>query len=501
MERFIGNVLAFPASPDLTPAEYNKDLKTLNDFLSKLPATALVGTRDSDPLELLDNRANSLGILYTFLARLSVDKNEIHQLWPKLIDFFSEFDGRQTRLSKDHLLAVLKVLLQFCDACNKPILALRPLEHTITQLNYPTGAKMFSSLHTKFVKRCLDARSFRAALAILDVDIEEFPVKGSDKDVTYRDVLQYFLYGSMVYIAMKKWRRASDFLQFVLSYPATGNTVSQVQVDAFKKFVLVTLMLEGRNFQLPKSIPAPTARACRTLGRPYEAFATAYATGNPDLLRREAALVKEIFQADGNWGIAEQCLENFRRLGIKALTSTYSTLSIEAIASRDLDVLGSKATTTSPEELERYILDMIDRKEIKASLSHSSTTGTSTSCMVSFHDLPASEIDILKDLEAQISRTVQITNQARQLDKKLGLSKEWINYTSKKRGAAGGATDHIDQGFEEMDDYPVPSRVGMLDMAALGGIVGGGGMEGPGFQDYMGQYDPADDDMQPDYDE
>ncbi|KAF3190348.1 hypothetical protein TWF788_009145 [Orbilia oligospora] len=499
MERFIGSVLAFPASPDLTPAEYNKDLKTLNDILAKLSAQALVGTRDSDPLELLDNRANSLGILYAFFARLSVDKNEIHQLWPKLIDFFSEFDGKQIKFSKDQLLAVLKVLLQFCDACNKPILALKPLEHTITQLNYSTGARTFSSLHTKFVKKCLDARSYRAALPILDIDIEEFPVKGSDKDVTYREVLQYFLYGAMIYMATKKWRRASDFLQFVLSYPAIGTTVSQIQVDAFKKFVLVTLMLEGRNFQLPKTIPQSTARACRIVGRPYEAFATAYATGNPDILRREAALVKEVFQTDGNWGIAEQCLENFRRLGIKALTSTYSTLSIEAIASRDLDVLGSRASTISPEELERYILDMIDRKEIKASLSHSSTNDGSTSCMVSFHDLPASETDILKDLEAQIARTVQITNQARQLDKKLGLSKEWINFTSKKRGGPGGANDHVDQGFEEMDDYPIQGRGGIIDMAAIAGMVGG--VETQGFHDYMGAYDPADDDMQPDYDD
>ncbi|KAK6361404.1 hypothetical protein TWF730_005136 [Orbilia blumenaviensis] len=497
MERFIGNVIAFPSSPDLTSAEYNKDLKTLTDFLSKLSAQTLAGNRDSDPLELLDNRANSLGVLYTFFARLSVDKNEIQHLWPKLVDFFSEFDGRQTKFSKDQLLAVLKCLLQFCDACNKPIITLRPLAHTITQLNYPTGAKMFSSLHTKFVKKCLDARSFRAALPILDVDIEEFPAKGSDKDVTYREVLQYFLYGAMIYMTMKKWRRASDFLQFVLSYPGTGTAVTQIQVDAFKKFVLVTLMLEGRNFQLPKTIPQATAKACRILGRPYEAFATAYATGNPDLLRREAALVREIFMADGNWGIAEQCLENFRRLGIKALTSTYSTLSIEAIASRDLDVLGSRAGNTSPEELERYILDMIDRKEVKASLSHSPTNQNSTSCMVSFHDLPASETDILKDLEAQIARTVQITNQARQLDKKLGLSKEWINFTGKKRGP-GGAADHVDQGFEEMDDYPIQGRGGIIDMATIGGMVG---METQGFHDYMGAYDPADDDMRPDYDD
>ncbi|EWC46713.1 hypothetical protein DRE_03958 [Drechslerella stenobrocha 248] len=496
MERFIGAVLGFPSSPDLTTQEYNKDLKTLHDFLSKVSAQTLAGTRDNDPLELLDYQANSLGVLFCFIARLSIDKNEIQILWPKLIDFLSEFDGRQTKFARDQLLAVLKTLLHFCDVCNKPNLAIKPLAHAISQINYPTGVKVFSSLHPKFVKKCLDSRCFRAALPILDVDIEEFPPKG-DKEVTYRDVLHYYIYGAMIYMAMKKWRRASDFLQFVLSYPGGG--VSQIQVDAFKKFVLVTLLIEGRNFQLPKTISAITMKACRIMGKPYDAFATAYVTGNSDILRREAALVKEIFQQDGNWGLAEQCLENFRRLGIKALTHTYSTLSVETIASRDLDVQSSRNGTTSPEDLEQYILDMIDRKEIKASLSHIPLSGSQgeTSCMVSFHDLPGLETDILEDLEGQIARTVQITTQARQLDKKLGISKEWLSYTSKAkgRGSVSGPSDHIDQGYEEMDDYPMQGRSSLMDIVAAAeahAFMGGG--------DYM-TYDPADDDMRPDYDD
>ena len=96
------------------------------------------------------------------------------------------------------------------------------------------------------------------------------------------------------------------------------------------------------------------------MSKPYEAFATAYATTNPDILRREAKLVREIFQSDGNWGLAEQCLENFRRLGIKALTHTYSTLSVETITNRDLNVKdGDISAPMSHFEMEQYILDMV----------------------------------------------------------------------------------------------------------------------------------------------
>lgn len=52
--------------------------------------------------------------------------------------------------------------------------------------------------------------------------------------------------------------------------------------------------------------------------------------------------------------------------------------------------------------------------------------------MVSFHDLPPPEYQNLADLEAQIQRIVNITNQSRLLDRKLGSSKEWITFLNKK---------------------------------------------------------------------
>lgn len=121
--------------------------------------------------------------------------------------------------------------------------------------------------------------------------------------------------------------------------------------------------------------------------------------------------------------------------------------------------------------------------------------------MVSFHDVSSIETDILKDLEAQIARTVQITNQARQLDKKLGFSREWISLTNKQKGRGpggqGSAMDAVDPGFEE-EDYPMQGgggRPGMFDYSALALA------ESQGFNvgDYA--YDPVDDEMRPDYED
>ncbi len=60
----------------------------------------------------------------------------------------------------------------------------------------------------------------------------------------YRDHLMYFLYGAMIFMALKKWKRALLFLEIVIMSPVINN-VSKIQVDAYKKWVLVSLLYKG----------------------------------------------------------------------------------------------------------------------------------------------------------------------------------------------------------------------------------------------------------------
>ena len=60
----------------------------------------------------------------------------------------------------------------------------------------------------------------------------------------YRDPLIYFLYSAMILMALKKWKRALLFLEIVITSPVV-NYVSKIQVDAYKKWVLVSLLYKG----------------------------------------------------------------------------------------------------------------------------------------------------------------------------------------------------------------------------------------------------------------
>lgn len=137
----------------------------------------------------------------------------------------------------------------------------------------------FTSTHTLFVRLCLEARAYRVSCPILDNDIYHFPASlgknptnapllcakhdsssayinstsGLSDTLNHKDHLQYFLYGAMLYIGMKRWDRALLFLEFAIISP-TGNTASMIQVEAYKKWVLVGVLLKGRVSNRPQTL-------------------------------------------------------------------------------------------------------------------------------------------------------------------------------------------------------------------------------------------------------
>ncbi len=151
------------------------------------------------------------------------------------------------------------------------MLAVRPVQCAILRLD--PSSSCFTSTHLLFARLCLEARVYRAALPILDKDIYHFPTSsdkvlstsvqaplcahhefssscitisnGLSAKLDYRDHLEYFLYGAMLYMGLETWERALLFLEIVVMAP-TNNTPSKIMVEAYKKRVLVGLLLRGR---------------------------------------------------------------------------------------------------------------------------------------------------------------------------------------------------------------------------------------------------------------
>lgn len=152
----------------------------------------------------------------------------------------------------------------------QPLLAVPLIRDAILRLD-PSGAT-FTSNHLLLTELCLHSKAYSHALPVLDKYICHFPpgpeqaylkydrpllcarhessaafitgASGLSAKLAYRDYLQYFLYGGMIYMAAKEWDKALHFFNIVISSPVV-NSVSLVMVEAYKKWILVSLLRNG----------------------------------------------------------------------------------------------------------------------------------------------------------------------------------------------------------------------------------------------------------------
>lgn len=207
-----------------------------------------------------------------------------------MLDFMEKFDPIQIRYGGTDFRHLIELVARTAQAAAKvcslsygtsstarsadfaqPLIAIFPISSAILRLD-PSGS-CFTSSHLTFARLCLEAREYYAAVPVLNKDIYHFPLSsdkggvqinprfwcshheqystfitnasGLSEKLDYRDHLQYFLFGAMIYIGLKDWERASLFLEVVIISPAS-TTTSMIQVEAYKKWVLVSLLLKGR---------------------------------------------------------------------------------------------------------------------------------------------------------------------------------------------------------------------------------------------------------------
>ena len=130
----------------------------------------------------------------------------------------------------------------------------------------------FTSTHLLFIRLCLEARGYVAALPILDNYVHSLPShipravqeqesslpcadltnssnyittrSGHSEKITISDVQEYFLLGAMAYLGVRKYKQALHFLEHILVSPA-ANIASGFMLEAYKKWILVTYLADG----------------------------------------------------------------------------------------------------------------------------------------------------------------------------------------------------------------------------------------------------------------
>ena len=178
-----------------------------------------------------------------------------------------------------------------------PSLSVEALASAITNAEPHT----FTPLHSHIVYEALQTKSYTAVLPVLDNDIYKITGDNSARSdgasptqplfshaltstvkIRYQEVVSYFLYGGMIYLAVGNYDRAILFFELATVYPA-NNTASKIQVEAYKKWILINLFHNGKLPSLARHLGGQHHRILTSLAKPYEAVVEAFQ--NPDAKR------------------------------------------------------------------------------------------------------------------------------------------------------------------------------------------------------------------------
>ncbi|XP_058981884.1 COP9 signalosome complex subunit 3 isoform X2 [Musca domestica] len=319
-------------------------------------------------LETLDVQQHSLGVLYVLLAKfnsLQSSNADIQVLLKSVKDFIQQCNTYQVRLAAH---AYYELCHQFTNVMvGQPrcILGLTTLSAAIDKIR--TSDTQLTPIHADLCQLSLKSKCFRVALKYLDVDITTISTgaetRGQNQtDTTNNDAkyfLLYYYYGGMIYTAMKNYERALYFFEVCISTPAMA--MSYIMLEAYKKFILVSLILHGKIQPIPKYASQVISRFMKPIAQVYHNLAVAYATTSSEEVRNCISKYSETFVRDNNMGLAKQVATSLYKKNIQRLTKTFLTLSLTDVASR--------VQLPSAAVAEKYIFNMIKSGEIYATIN------------------------------------------------------------------------------------------------------------------------------------
>jgi len=295
-------------------------------------------------------------------------------------------------------------MVQALKELNEPIRAVQPLRLAIAKLE---AKDHLTPQHAQLTLACILSKTYKTALPYLDDFV--FQIDPTLTGVREEDTRLYFYYGAVCYIAMKKWKKATQFLETVISAPAL--VPSAVMVDSYKKYILVNLIMRGNVPDLPRVTSQSVLRISKQVGQPYDELATAYGTGSNEDLVKCVENNTEVYLKDSNMGLVGQVVSALHDQNIRKLTKTYLTLTFESIASH---------LQIKEEEAQQRIIRLISTGELAATIHQNSS-------YVEFKETDAQYVSpqMVHFLEAQIKETLTINRNVVDLDRNIESSEKY----------------------------------------------------------------------------
>lgn len=425
LEQFVNNVRTLSKQGDFR--------ELLNVMWKSIEVLAKNAQHLDNVLETLDLQQHSLGFLIVLFVKFALpnpagatNPEAYKPLFNQVQDFIIGCNGEQVRYVPQLYVKVCHQFTQTLVELGMPMRGIELLRRAIHKIQLFDS--QLTSIHADLCQLCLLSKCFKPALEFLDTDITSinqesgwFTLTAGCFDAKY--FLLYYYYGGMIYTALKNYDRALYFFEVCVTTSATA--VSYIMLAAYKKYILVSLIVHGKVLNLPRYTSQVVNRYMKPLSQQYQELANAYLINSCDEVDNIITKYEEVFTTDQNFGLVKQVLSFLYKKNIQRLTKTFLTLSLSDVASR--------VHLSGPAEAETCILNMIEDGEIFATINQKDG-------MVVFHDDPEkyNSPEMLAKLEKEMAACMELDKQVLEMEEEVVLTPQYVR-------KACGQNDQDDQ--------------------------------------------------------
>ncbi|KAI0144013.1 hypothetical protein F4776DRAFT_610246 [Hypoxylon sp. NC0597] len=458
MDQLASALLAYPREANLdssvNDADYDRDTKAHVTKLSKLlkEQHADIVAHGAELLELLNSAVNSLSylaVLHTLIIPSIVTSLPRDFILEKLVLFLVTFDARQCRYARSHLQDIF--LAAGSGQYLPPSAAVEALSTAILRLD-PTGSLLTSS-HILLAKLAYETNNIEPALQVIDKNIVFFPGMANYGEPKHlgdlslpppaylsretgltgilksAQVLEYDLLRGMMYCSRRDWAKAYDAFEKIVTFPTREGSTSKIMIEAYKKWVLVGLLLKGKLVEPPSYTGAAANKLYGILAKEYIAIAVLFTTDNAQALKAEVERNDQIWLEDGNRGLAQEVLAHYQKWRVLGLQEIYSKISLSEIRQQTTSA-ETGSVLAKDEDVEMLIQNMIISGMLSGVIEKNDDGTTFLTFLSPFTEL--SEQDFAKELSNTALRLKELHPIFKTTKERLGTSKEYIKHLVKE---------------------------------------------------------------------
>ncbi|EGG09959.1 uncharacterized protein MELLADRAFT_60834 [Melampsora larici-populina 98AG31] len=290
--------------------------------------------------------------------------------------------------------------------------------------------EVLSALHSLFMKVCLFCGEWRRAIEVSGVDLVK--VNRKNHPIDYQDHLIYHYFAGIIQALNRNYKRSIQLLTITVSAP--GSFISQIQIEAYKKLILISLLSEAKSPELPKYLNSQFKSYFSKIGKLYFEFVHLFlqsihssinnsTTGGFEDEKLLGFVEKNlnVFLQDRNYGLVKLCIEVLPRKKILNLIPIYKSIPIKTI---------SKILNQTSEEFKtiELIQSMITNREIHARIIPTETENQEEGILEFINDSEKS----LMNLNLIIQRIKRFESQMKEIEFSIERNPDYLKKTLKE---------------------------------------------------------------------